>query len=53
MLVQIWQVHLHENLELEAEDAESTFREEVEDVAELMLTEKRDKEPECILFMLL
>lgn len=53
MLVQIWQVHLHENFELKTEDAESTLREEVEDVAELMLTEERDKEPECIFFMLL
>lgn len=53
MLVQIWQVNLHKNLKLEAEDAESTLREEVEDVAELMLTKERDKKPECIFFMLL
>ena len=42
VLVQVGQVYLYENLKLEAENPESALRQEVEDLAKLVLTKKRD-----------
>ena len=53
VLVQVGQVYLYENLKLEAENPESALRQEVEDLAKLVLTKKRDQEPESIFLVLL
>ena len=53
MLVQLWKIDLHANLQLETENSELTVFWEVKYLLEFMFNQEGDHKPKCIFLMLL